>query len=335
MPAGRRGLLEPVHAEAFSSPAARSAASTTLVSSSARVIGPTPPGIGASKPATSADLGRDVADRCRVGARDADVEHDRTRLDHVGGDQTGDAGGRDDDVGAADVLGEVTGAGVAQGHGGVLGAAGQQQTERATDGDAAADHADLGAVELDVVRAQELDDAARRAGQRRVGHVHEPAEVDRVQAVGVLGRVDELDGAVARRGDCGSGSWTMKPVQAGSSLRSVIRSSRNSWVMSAGWCVLDRGDSDLVAVAVLARDVRLAAGVVADQDGAESGRDAVLGEPGNAVLEVGLDGARPWPCRRESAQSRARLCHVLPVPRASPMPRRQLRGRSGSWARNS
>src|SRR5699024_4341039 len=38
-------------------PALRSAASTTFVSSSARVIGPTPPGIGARNPATSATPG--------------------------------------------------------------------------------------------------------------------------------------------------------------------------------------------------------------------------------------------------------------------------------------
>ncbi len=77
------------------------------VSSIARVIGPTPPGIGAMWPATSKTSRRDVADESCLGARCADVQHGRAGLDHVGGDETGHAGSGDDDVGAADVAGQV------------------------------------------------------------------------------------------------------------------------------------------------------------------------------------------------------------------------------------
>jgi hypothetical protein len=53
------------------------------------VIGPTPPGIGATKPATSRTPGSTSPTRPGVGPGDADVEHGRTRLDHVRGDQVG------------------------------------------------------------------------------------------------------------------------------------------------------------------------------------------------------------------------------------------------------
>ena len=43
------------------------------------------------------------------------------------------------------------------------------------------------------------------------------------------------------------------------------------------------------AVAVLAVDVHLAAGVVADQEGAEAGRDALLLQRRHAGGQVGLD----------------------------------------------
>ena len=79
----RRGLA---HASRGRRPAAsaRSALSTTLSSSIARVIGPTPPGIGATKPATSRTSGRDVADQAGLGPGDADVEHGGARAHHVG-----------------------------------------------------------------------------------------------------------------------------------------------------------------------------------------------------------------------------------------------------------
>ena len=66
-----------------------SAASTMLVSSSARVIGPTPPGFGLTQPATSATSGCDVAGDLAVDPAHADVEHGGARLDHVLGEMPG------------------------------------------------------------------------------------------------------------------------------------------------------------------------------------------------------------------------------------------------------
>ena len=83
----------------------------------ARVIGPTPPGLGLTQPATSATSSRDVSGDLgpsRHDPADADVEDRGAGLDHVGGDQAGHTGRGDDDVGLAHLGGEVAGAGVAQ-----------------------------------------------------------------------------------------------------------------------------------------------------------------------------------------------------------------------------
>ena len=133
--------------------ACRSAASTTLVSSRARVIGPTPPGLGLTQPATSATSRRDVPGDLAVDPADADVEHGGAGLDHVRRDDAGHAGRGDDDVGLAHLGGQVAGAGVAQRDRRVLAAPGEDQAERAADGDAAADD----------------DDLARRRSARRSG----------------------------------------------------------------------------------------------------------------------------------------------------------------------
>src|SRR5690606_34799915 len=54
----------------------------------------------------------------------------------------------------------------------------------------------------------------------------------------------------------------------------------------------ERLDADLRAVAVLARDVPLAAGVVADQDRAEAGDDTPLPQGCHAYAELVLDRGR-------------------------------------------
>ena len=54
----------------------------------------------------------------------------------------------------------------------------------------------------------------------------------------------------------------------------------------------NRLDADLGAVAVLARDVPLRAGVVADEDRAQAGHDAPPRERGYALTELGFDLCR-------------------------------------------
>ncbi len=168
-----------------------------------------------------------------------------------------------------DVVGQVTRPGVAEGHGGVLRPPGEQQAQRTADGDAPADHHDLGAVDRHVVLPQEPDDAARRAGQRGVDHVDQPAQVDRVEAVGVLGGVDALQQGhrveVARQRELHD---VAVAGRVGVELVDDVLDLAGRRV--GGQLALDRGDADLGAVAVLAGDVDVAGRVVADQDGAQT-----------------------------------------------------------------
>ena len=62
----------------------------------------------------------DVADELAVDDVDADVDDDRTGLEHVPGHEAGMAGRDDDDVGAPDVRREVGRARVADGDRGIL-----------------------------------------------------------------------------------------------------------------------------------------------------------------------------------------------------------------------
>jgi hypothetical protein len=116
-----------------------------------------------------------------------------------------------------------------------------------------------------------------------------------VQAVGVLGRVDELEHPVGvdalrqRQLDdvAGAGRVGVEPLDRGLDVR----------LGGVGGQVLaDRGDADLGAVLVLAADVRAAARVVADQDGAQSRDDPPLAQRGHPLGQLGLDrlrGRRP------------------------------------------
>jgi hypothetical protein len=234
------------------------------------------------------DLGVDVAEDALDRAGHADGQDGRARADPVRLDQMGDTGGSDDDVRGAGVGGDVDGRLVAEGDGRVLGGTGEHEAERAADGEAAADDAEALAGDLDVVLAEQLDDAARRARQRAGDAEHELAEVGRVQPVGVLVGVDQLQHAVGvdvRR-------QRQLHDEAGAGVVLVERDHRRlDLLLRRGGRELhpERGDADLGAVAVLARDVRVAARVVPDQDRAETGADALRLERGDAAGELLLD----------------------------------------------
>src|SRR5699024_12286700 len=63
--------------------------------------------------------------------------------------------------------------------------------EATADRDTTAHDHDLGTAQGYVVAAQQLDDPARGTRQRRLLHQDELAQVDRLETVGVLDRVDQ------------------------------------------------------------------------------------------------------------------------------------------------
>ena len=158
-----------------------------------------------------------------------------------------------------------------------------------------------------------------RARQRRRLAEHQPAEVGRVQAVDVLARVDRgQDRVLVQAGrllhqECGARGIG---VQLGDDrldlgLRRVGRQ-----------VATDAGDADLGAVLVLGVDVPAAGRVVPDEDRAEPGLHAPLGQRRDAFGELGLDGLEG--CR--PVQDRCAVTPVI-VPAAF---RAQLSGRSAA-----
>ena len=156
------------------------------------------------------------------------------------------------------------------------------------DRDAAADHHDVRTGDLDLEPTQQVHDATGRAGQRRGLVEHQPAEIGRMQTVGVLGGVDALKGGVLvemlrqrQLHDVASA------LRVGVQLVDGLVERRLADV--GGQIAADRGDADLRAVGVLAPDVGLRSRIVADQDRAEPGRATRCGQRRHPFLEVDED----------------------------------------------
>ena len=128
------------------------------------VIGPVPPGIGVSQPATSATASKSTSPTMPVSVRDTPTSIDgRAGLDVLGRDHPRLAGGGDEDVGLTAHLGEVRGAAVGERHGGVDALAGEQQRERQADQRGAPDDHGPPAGGLHAVALEQAHHAERRA----------------------------------------------------------------------------------------------------------------------------------------------------------------------------
>ena len=197
------------------------------------------------------------------------------------------------DVSLAQYLVQVLGTGVRQGCGRVHLAAGQQQTQRAAHGNAAAEHHNVLTIPVDAVALHQLNDTVGGAGQRGIQRLrnvqHELAEVGRVQAVSVLLGGDALQHAVG--------------VQVlGQGQLHNVAGARRVVVQLVDLCVelflsdvtgqvhTDGVNTDLCAVAVLSTHVRAGCGVVTDQDGTQAGSNTLSLERLDALLQLFLDG---------------------------------------------
>ncbi len=159
----------------------------------------------------------------------------------------------------------------------VLASPGQHQAESPADGNAAPDYGDVSAGDRHVVLAQQRHDAFRSARQRAGLAEHELAQVDGLESVGILGRIDEAEYALRvqaggqRKLDDESGAGRIG-VQVRDRILDLL-------LRRVGWQVLaDAVDPDLRAVPVLPGDVGHAARIVADQHGPQARRNPRLGE---------------------------------------------------------
>ena len=111
--------------------------------------------------------------------------------DPIPSDKFRPADGGDQDLGAPALGLELARMGVRDGDGRIRGE--QQRRHRLADDRRPPEHERTRAANRNRRRVQQLHHAARRAGRERRQPVREPAHVERMEAVHVLGWVDRLD----------------------------------------------------------------------------------------------------------------------------------------------
>ena len=262
------------------------------------VIGPTPPGTGvmaeafsltgskSTSPTRRKPLGEDVIGH----AVDADVDDDAAGGHHLGLDGPGHAHGRDEDIGLEREPAEVRRRGVAHGHRGVgaLALLDEHGRQRLADDVAPAADDDVLAVRAVAAADEELDDAVGRAGQRAGLAPQHLADVDRMEAVDVLIRgneVDDLLGADVFR----QGQLDEEAVVAVVAVEAVDLA--EDLLLGRVGRHADRRleDADLLGGLGLGRHIGDRSGILADQDDGQAGHVPLLLEAVGPPFELRPD----------------------------------------------
>ena len=186
LPRRRRPLDEPGTRPTWSFAARR-----RWVSRRALVTGPTPPGTGVIADATSRAESMSTSPTTVADDVDPDVHDHGTRLEHVAGDEPGPAGRDDHDVGPPHVLGEIGGPRMADRHRGVL--AKEQERGRLAHDRRATDHHRVPTLDSIPDRCEHLDGGMGGRRQEAVVAERQQAGIERMDAVDVLGRIEDVD----------------------------------------------------------------------------------------------------------------------------------------------
>src|SRR5882724_2694718 len=208
----------------------------------------------------------------------------RSRLDPIGFDVAGFAHGGDDDVGAAEDIGQIAGFGMANGHGGV-GVHEEKRHGLADDIAAAEDHR-VGAFDLDFITAQNFHTAGGSAGDQAGTSADEATEIDGVEAVHVLGGIDGFEDALGidLRGKRELNQDAVNVVVAiqvfdyGEHFESSSSGRRSEE---------SAGEANLLASGDFAFDVELRGGIFSDEDGGQAGAHACRGQDTDFIFQLG------------------------------------------------
>src|SRR5829696_5613592 len=158
-------------------------------------------------------------------------------------------------------------------------------------GSSLADHKYDRATELDAASGYKIDDTSRRARQGPRSAQNEASQVHRVQTVGILGRIHQAEspGIVEA-----SGQRQLNQVAGARGVRIQLadRGLERGRPGRRGQFNLNGGDTDLRTVAVLARHVRSAAGIVTNKHRPQSGGNSTLGQRRYPITKLRLDRPR-------------------------------------------
>jgi hypothetical protein len=205
----------------------------------------------------------------------ANVDDCGPRLDPVWLDVAGFADGGDEDIGAAEDVGQAARFGMADGDGGV-GVHEEKGHGLAYDVTAAKDDG-VGAFNLDFVAAQDFHAAGRSAGDEAGTPADETAKVDGMEAVDIFGRIDSFENAL---GIDLRGKWKLdeNAVDVVGTIQvfddsEQVESGRGGWRGKEG-----AGEADLFASCDFTFYVKLRSGIFADENGGEAGTNASRGE---------------------------------------------------------
>ena len=202
----------------------------------------------------------------------------------VGFDVAGFAHGGDDDIGAAEDIGQVARFGMADGDGGV-GVHEEKRHGFADDVAAAEDHG-VGAFDRDFVAAQNFHAAGGSAGHQAGASADEAAEIDRMETVHVFGGIDGFEDALGihLRGkrklnqDAVHVVVAIQIVDNGEHFESADRGGRSDE---------SAGEANLFAGGDFAFDVELRSGIFTDENGCQAGADPRGGEQADFIFQLG------------------------------------------------
>ena len=260
----------------------------------AMVIGPTPPGTGNGGRLRKNAVIVGVAAQPAVRAVDAHVNDDGALFDHIARHHARTPHGKEQEIGAAAFLGKIGRPRMAQRHRGVakFAGTGQQQGQRlAHDIGTPHDHG-LFTARGQVVAAQQLDNARRRAGNHTRQPEGEPPHVLGMEAVHILGGIDGQQAAGGVQPG-GQRQLQQNAVHIGAGIQLGNQSKQRLLRGIGGQAIGQRENARILAGPFLIADIDLRCGVLPYQnDGKSGGAQTVLAAGGDFFLEFGAHGLR-------------------------------------------
>ena len=216
----------------------------------------------------------------------ANVDDGCPRLDPVRLHEACFAHGGNENIGAADHLGQIARFGMTNGDGGV--GVHEEEGHGLADDVAAAEYDGVGTLDRNVAAAEDFHAAGRSAGDQAGTSADKAAETDGMKTVHVLGGIDGFEDALGVD-VCGEGKLDEDAVDLVVAIQAIDEGEHFFGGDSCPGRTQEAGEAELFASSNLALDVKLRSGVFADEDRGETGANACGGERADFALQFSKD----------------------------------------------